>query len=415
MKLHTRQLVAEALSVMSKGVANSLPVYDNDGQFIGKITYVELKEFINDDAKSDVISAHRMNFELGTAWTTIKKMRIDGYKAPVKENFTRKLIVRFSSAAAVALVLLGLTWLFFKPTDSIPAAQQNLVVTGLNRIILVLANGEQVPLNGEKKGVAIDGSKLTYSDGSNVLEKGMPSVDKKLMAVYTSNGGLYQLTLPDGTNVWLNAASSLKFPATFSGVSQRRVELSGEAYFEVAKVKQETKRLPFIVVSDGQEIEVLGTHFNVSAYKNNGRVRTTLLEGSVIVRLSAQKDKLSKTMDPASVDPLKIEGGKTEVLLKPNEEAILTGTDIAVKQVDAAEAIAWRNGDYIFRNTPLKDIMDVVARWYDMDIVYQNKGAGDAVLGGSIAKAATIQDVLKMLELTADVHFKIEGRRITVK
>jgi transmembrane sensor len=413
MKLHTRQLVAEALSVMSKGVANSLAVYDDDGQFIGKITYVELKEFINDDAKSDVISVHRMNFELGTAWAIIKKMRIDGYKAPVKESFTRKLIVRFSSAAAV-VVLLGLTWLFFKPTDSIPASQQNLVITGLNKIMLVLASGEQVPLNGEKKGVAIDGSKLIYNDGSNVLEKGMPSLDKKLMAVYTSNGGMYQLTLPDGTKVWLNAASSLKFPATFSGVSQRRVELSGEAYFEVAKVTQEAKRLPFIVVSDGQEIEVLGTHFNVSAYKSNGHVRTTLLEGSVIVRLSAQKDKLSKTMDPASVDPLKIEGGKTEVLLKPNEEAILTGTDIAVKHVDAAETIAWRNGEYIFRNTSLKDIMDVVARWYDMDVVYQSKGAGDAVLGGNIAKTATIQEVLKMLELTADVHFKIEGRRITV-
>ncbi|SMC90221.1 FecR family protein [Pedobacter nyackensis] len=414
MKLHTRQLVAEALSLMSKSVANSLPVYD-DGQFIGKITYVELKEFINDEAKTDGTLAHRMNFELGTAWATIKKMRIDGYKEPAKENYTRKLVVRFSSAAAVALVLLGLTWLFFKPADLIPAAQQNLVITGLNKIMLVLANGEQVPLNGEKKGVTIDGSKLIYNDGSNVLEKGMPSLDKKLMAVYTSNGGLYQLTLPDGTKVWLNAASSLKFPATFAGASQRRVELSGEAYFEVAKVIQQAKRLPFIVVSDGQEIEVLGTHFNVSAYKSNGGVRTTLLEGSVMVRLSAQKDKLSKTMDPASVDPLKIEGGKTEVLLKPNEEAILTGTDIAVKHVDAAEAIAWRNGEYIFRNTSLNDIMDVVARWYDMDVVYQSKGAGDAVLGGSIARAATIQDVLKMLELIADVHFKIEGRRITVK
>lgn len=421
-KLDTRQIVAEALSHMRKGAVNSLPVYD-DGHFIGKITYSDLMTFLKHKEDTGNMHTYKLNFEIGTALVSIKQMKAEFHQVPVQDNFVKRLVVGLSSVAAIALVLLSLTWLFFNRKPAVPATQNYTVIPGLNKVVLGLANGEGITLNHGKEGVLISDNGVRYNDGTEVNSEnfGEPSVNipghKNLMTVYTSNGGIYQITLPDGTRVWLNAASSLKFPATFSS-SQRKVELTGEAYFEVAKVKHLSKRVPFIVASEGQEIEVLGTHFNVSAYTGDGAVRTTLLEGSVRVNPLFKVDKLSAGVDPSSLDPLEIEVNKKpalhDVILKPNQVSTLTSTGIAVKTVDAEEAVAWKNGEYIYRNSSLEDVMRTVSRWYDVEVVYQHKNTNNAILGGVISRTAEISEVLKILEVTANVHFKTQGRRITV-
>jgi transmembrane sensor len=193
--------------------------------------------------------------------------------------------------------------------------------------------------------------------------------------------------LPDGTKVWLNAASSLHFPTAFTG-GERRVELTGEGYFEVAK----NKHLPFKVAFNDQEVQVLGTHFNIMAYPNEEASQTTLLEGSV----SITKRNISR-------------------LLVPGQQAKSTigSAGFDIKQVDTQEAVAWKNGEFLFKNTNIQSIMRQLARWYDVDVAYQGN-LQNMVFGGRMSKSKNISEVLKNLELTGTIHFKIEGRRVTV-
>lgn len=429
-KLDTRQLVAEALSHMRQGAVNSLPVY-NDGYFIGKITYSDLMVFLEHKEGTGNLYTYKLNFEIGAALVSIKQMKVESHHVLAQNGFTRRMVMGLSSVAAIGLVLLGLTLIFFNQKLPASATQNHTVIPGLNKVVLAMASGEDITLNHAKEGILISDKEIRYNDGTEIDAQnfGEPPVNmpihKNLTTVYTSNGGSYQLTLPDGTKVWLNSASSLKFPSTFSALAQRRVELTGEAYFEVAKVtikdkraRNKERRVPFIVASDGQEIEVLGTHFNVSAYRNDGAIKTTLLEGSVRVSPLSKKDKILAGVDPSSLDPLEIEGNKKpafhDVILKPNQVATLTGTEIAVKAVDAEEAVAWKNGEYIYRNVSFENVMRTVSRWYDVEVVYQHKHNNNALLGGVISRTAKISDVLRILEVTANVHFKIEGRRITV-
>jgi transmembrane sensor len=440
-KLYAQQLVAEVLSQMQETELDSMPVYDK-GHFVGKISYEELTTFVNHKDKSGNIYTHKLNFDVGTALLAIKRMRTDFQDKKIRRNsFHRQLFIGLGSVAAVALVLMGISWLFFKQEPVDLVAKSTLAGIPSNKIILTLANGENITLDSVKAGLVISGEKLNYSDGSQVADQKVSgrsddsshyvnrhsytSAYSRSMVLNVPRMGMYQVVLPDGSKVWLNSSSKLKFPATFDGAATRRVELSGEAYFEIAKVmlksqgeKNTGRRMPFIVVTDQQEIEVLGTHFNVCAYQNEKSVKTTLVEGSVKLRPLIKKDKLAAVLDPASVDPLVVEGGKkaygSAVVLKPNEEATLTGADIAVKKVDADEAFAWTNGEYVFRNMPLESIMRMITRWYDVDVVYKDKRLGETLLGGSISKSSKINNVLEMLELSANVHFKIEGRRITV-
>jgi transmembrane sensor len=440
-KIYSQQLVAEVLSQLQETELDSLPVYDK-GHFIGKISYEELTAFVNHKDKSGNIYTHKLNFDIGTALFAIKRMRTDFQNKQIRRNsFHRQLFIGLGSVAAVALVLMGISWLFFKQEPIDLVAKSNLAGIPSNKIILTLSNGENIELDSVKTGLLVNGQKLNYSDGSQIGDQnvsdhsddsshyvnrhGHTTAYSKSMVLNVPRMGMYRLVLPDGSKVWLNSSSRLKFPTTFEGASTRRVELNGEAYFEIAKVLLKSqgenntgRRMPFIVVTDKQEIEVLGTHFNVSAYQNEKSVKTTLVEGSVRLRPSLKRDKLATVLDPASVDPLVVEGGKktygNAVVLKPNEQATLTGTDIAIKTVDADEAFAWTNGEYVFRNMPLESIMRMITRWYDVDVVYKDNRLGETLLGGSISKSSKINNVLEMLELSANVHFKIKGRRITV-
>lgn len=186
--------------------------------------------------------------------------------------------------------------------------------------------------------------------------------------------------------VTLNAASSLKFPASFTGLANRKVELSGEAYFEVAK----DKKHPFIVQSGSQEVEVLGTHFNVNTYPDEKAAKTTLLEGSV-----------------------KVSANGNAHLLIPGQQSILTNNTVDIVTANIKETMAWKNGYFRFNDDRIDEIMPLLSRWYDVEVNYEGK-ISDERFSGTISRYKNINEVLAMLSYSNAVKFKIEGRRITV-
>jgi len=309
--------------------------------------------------------------------------------------------IRWRGIAAVAAVLILVTGtaLFFfsndiKSWNGNDLADARHIAVGKNTAVLTLANGREINLSAAVNGRLTEEAGVFISktaDGQLVYEmnKGAATgVNKDLLnSVSTPKGGQYQVVLPDGTKVWLNAASSIKFPTVFANLNQRSVYLTGEAYFEVAKDKQH----PFIVQTDKQEVEVLGTHFNISAYEDEIGTKTTLLEGSI-----------------------RILSGKESAILKPGQQAMQRNNGLEVFNADTEEAIAWKNGYFKFNSEPLSSIMRKLARWYDVDVVYEGEVSNDR-LGGTISRYKNVGDVLEMLESTKLVKFKVEGRKIIVK
>jgi len=428
--------VADALAIMRKEKLQRFFIYEGE-RVVGEISYDELMLFLGYGEHAENIYTHKLNFDLASALIVISRMRSNDPPVSRRNKISKKLIISLATAAVIAVVLTGLGLNFFRPVNLMPEIQNNHL-TGSNKVVLTLWDGEKIQLNVTKSGINLAGNSLKYYDGSEVagvklLTAGSHSlVNNQQVMVTTSNGSTFQLILPDGTKVWLNDASTIKFTPHFDGRSPRRVELTGEAYFEVAKVNVKLSlsnaaqpvskyRVPFSVLSAGQIIEVLGTHFNVNAYQNDGEIKTTLLEGEVAVTPVSRKNPA--TLDFIPTAPIDATGGefkdgklilgKTR-LLKPNEQAVLSGSAITVNQVDIDESVAWKNGEFIFRNLPLEKVMHVVSRWYDVDVIYENNRRNGTTLGGTVSKSAKITEVLKTLELIANVHFKIDGRRVTV-
>lgn len=305
-----------------------------------------------------------------------------------------RLWLRIAAAASVVLCV-GIAYYFYQwaqPEPVVLQAQSNISPGG-NKAYLTLADGQKIALTNAKNGTvalqpgvritkAADGE-LIYSI-SNAEEQGKGI--NNYNTIETPVGGQYQIVLPDGTKVWLNAASSLKFPSTFARLVSRKVELRGEAYFEVAKNKQQ----PFIVKTTEQDVEVLGTHFNINTYKDEQVVKTTLLEGSI-----------------------KIHNDLESKILKPGEQSILSNRRFALKTVDVEEAIAWKKGYFYFYNENIESIMRKISRWYNVEVRYQGEITEEGFYG-TISRTKNINQVLDVLEKTKGVHFKIEGRRITV-
>jgi ferric-dicitrate binding protein FerR (iron transport regulator) len=293
------------------------------------------------------------------------------------------------AAAAVAAITLG-TWLYMSEIASVPRNDEvvkNDIAPGKNTATLTLANGETITLSDKKTGVVIDATKLKYSDGTTISSSLRDEVKQsQLLVASTPRGGNYQFTLPDGTKVWLNADSRLEFPSQFSGQT-RKIIMSGEAYFEVAK----NKHMPFIVQTNDQTVTVLGTHFNVNSYGDeHGGTITSLLEGSVELTNEIETRKLN-----------------------PGEQGIGTVKGIMLLKGNAADAVAWKEGNFVFNDEDLESILRKVARWYDVDIVYESKPAGVSLLG-VVSRSKNVSAVLHALEQTGKVRFRIEGRRIVV-
>jgi ferric-dicitrate binding protein FerR (iron transport regulator) len=314
------------------------------------------------------------------------------------------------AAAAVAAIVVGV-WLYSNKYQDASiktgsTASVNDIAPGKNGATITLANGKVIQLSDKKLGVVIGDDDLKYNDGSDVRYSsgtsssgslkssqnssgpvGVHSLtpNSMILTASTARGQTYQFTLSDGTKVWLNADSKLEFPSNFVNSKTRNVKLSGEGYFEVAKDKAH----PFIVTTDEQEVEVLGTHFNISSYAHSGTV-TSLLEGAV---------KLTNKIESR--------------VLKPGERGIATIKGIMLVPGDVNDAVAWKNGYFRFRGEQIQTIMDQLARWYDIEVSYQGKMPQDG-FNGKVSRNKNISQVLKALEAMKIVHFKVEGRRVTV-
>jgi transmembrane sensor len=227
------------------------------------------------------------------------------------------------------------------------------------------------------------------SDKKSALQTGEPVYNK----IETPIGGKYQINLPDGTKVWLNAASSLRYPVVFTG-AERRVELTGEGYFEVSKDKN--KR--FIVSTEGQELSVFGTHFNINAYTDEPAIKTTLLEGSV---------KVSQTNRPTPGQPA------LSRFLNPGQQSILNAKTFEVKKVDTESAVDWKNGRFIFNNEDIQSAMRKLSRWYNIKVSYEGDFK-DINFGGSFSRSNHLADIIKILEATNEFKFEVEGREVKI-
>lgn len=301
-----------------------------------------------------------------------------------------------TAAAVVVLLGLGVWWWAHSPgAPAVPVAvnvsRSVAPVPGGNKAVLILGNGSTVTLDSTNNGllatqgntnvVKVRAGQLAYAGSAGA------AVAVLYNTIRTPRGGQYQVRLPDGSRVWLNAATSLRFPTAFAG-KDRTVELSGEAYFEIAPGKDR----PFKVKVGQMTVDVLGTHFNVNAYDDEESFRTTLLSGAVRVE----------------------EGGAAKVL-KPGEEALWGPDDreLRVAKADTDEAVAWKNGLFQFESAELKEVMRQVARWYDVEVHYE--GSTEKHFSGFIARSASLADVLHQLERASKTSFTLEGRTVTVK
>lgn len=313
----------------------------------------------------------------------------------------RVLPRRWLGLAAASVILLlaagAYFWMVNKNTPPPNTEAKNTVITpGRQGAILTLANGSQVVLDSLGNGVIAqqNGASLVLTNGQLAYTPAENNSGEMVFnTISTPKGRQFQVTLPDGTQVWLNAASSIRYPTTFSG-NERKVEVTGEAYFEVTK----NAEMPFRVnVNNKAEIKVLGTHFNVNAYENEKTVATTLLEGHVQVGIFHEHET---------------ESG--HVILQPGEQAQIAGTPgiKVIKNANIDKAIAWKNGLFYFEGASLAEIMRQLERWYDIEVVYEN-GIPHIEFEGEMTKDVSLSGLLAMLGKT-ELHFRIEGRKLII-
>ncbi len=313
------------------------------------------------------------------------------------------------AAGAAALLALCLSVYLFSPfsdrnanDDKTRIVVVNDVAPGTKGATLTLANGKTIGLSGNKGGILTNTGNIVYDDGTPVdtsLQQGtkMPSPVNMLLAA-TANGKTYVFTLPDGTKVWLNAASSIRFPAAFAG-ERRKVEITGEAYLEVFKDKAH----PFVVVSKDQQVVVLGTHFNIRSYPEESSTKTTLLEGSV--KITTASDTLAQAVSVKLPE---------EIILKPNQQSVLRQGNIKVQPANTEMETAWIKNDFYFRGESLESVVRDVARWYDVKITYTDEKIKSIPLIGQISRTRPLSAVLERIASAGRIRFKIEGKQVTV-
>lgn len=312
-------------------------------------------------------------------------------------------LMRYVAAASV-LVLMTLVVLFFQKGNDKPVAKQQEsrvqdLAPGGDRALLTLSDGTTIVLDSARTGT------LAHQPGVNILKKdggqieyvryGNINTETVYNTIRTPRGGQYRLVLPDGTRVWLNAETVLKYPAFFTGAT-RNVQLNGEAYFEVSGNYTEGGKQPFIVSTDNLDIKVLGTQFNVNAYADESHITTTLVEGNVLV-YSPNDITHSLSLSPGQQTTWNV------------------GTNILQRNdnPDVEQALAWKNGFFKFNSTDLQTIMRQVSRWYDVETVYEGD-VQDETFSGDIPRAQYASEVFKLLELTKTLKFTTNDKKVTI-
>ncbi|MDD7888087.1 FecR family protein [Flavivirga sp. 57AJ16] len=311
----------------------------------------------------------------------------------LKENQPRKPTFikpsrkrRYAVTAAASVILLISVSVFFnkkEPQSSEPVIVNNHIKAGTDKAILTLENGADISL---EKGQSYVTGNIT-SNGEEIVYGTNRENSKEIAYNYLTipTGGQFKMTLSDGTKVWLNSESQLKYPVTFVDGESRQVELVyGEAYFDVSP-STEHKGSKFKVLNQSQEIEVLGTEFNVKAYKDETNIYTTLVEGKIAINLES-----------------------TNQVLFPNQQSNvnLKDNNIEVLSVDVYREIAWKDGVFSFKNKSLKDIMKILSRWYEIDVVFENKELEDITFNGALEKKLSITNILSIIDINYDIHDK---------
>lgn len=314
----------------------------------------------------------------------------------IRRPVVRLRLLRWSAAAAVVL-LLGSAAYFLStrqttevPVAAVPAPAErfkNDVNPGQQGAILTLSNGQTIVLDSAANGaLAQEGAAKVIKEGGQIVYKGAGAASSVVYNTMTTpRGRQYHLMLADGTRVWLNAASSITYPVAFTG-SERTVSITGEVYFEVAH----RAAMPFTVQKGDVRVQVLGTHFNVNAYEEEPSLDVTLLEGAVRV----------------------VKGSHTNNI-RPGQQARVQGDGMkVVSDVDVDEVMAWKNGYFRFGGATIESLMGQLSRWYDVEIEYKKKV--DDRFYAEIPRDTKLSDALKALELTGEVRFGIEGKKIVV-
>jgi len=317
-------------------------------------------------------------------------------KTGIHSPYLNSQIIAVTSIAASILILIYFQFLRTGNNPEPPKTEQLVqsIVPGTNKAVLVLADGTEHDLssggnsviNEEGSEIKNSGNKLEYTS------KSAQATETKYNTLKIPRGGEYFLVLADGTKVWLNSETTLRFPVQFES-DVRRVELTGEAYFEVSR----NDNVPFIVSSGDQQVKVLGTQFNISSYPDNQSILTTLVEGSVEVSLEG---------NPAE-----------KTMLKPSEQSYLSRNEsqILKRNVDVAQYVAWKDGRFVFQDQMLEDIMKTLSKWYDVQVVFANENDKNLRFTGNLERYTDFNNILRKIERTNEVKFEITDKLITIK
>jgi transmembrane sensor len=353
-----------------------------------KIYYEKWYAAFNDAETTVYDSKIASSAELGQKILNGLQNRIEQNEKPVRRTIAP---IRWISIAASFLLVISIGIYFSAPKrSSLQDGRNKAIVPGGNMATLHLANGRNIVLNNAANGalVRLGDDSVTKDAGtiSYAALKAASSLDQQYDTLSIPRGGTYQLTLADGSRIWLNSSSAIRFPESFSG-KERRVELLyGEAYFEISHHADQ----PFRVAAQSQTVEVLGTHFNISSYMDEPSIKTTLLEGSV-----------------------KVSAYHSFTVIKPGQQAIAGNNQISVSEVNTEEAVAWKNGYFRFNGEKIESVMRKLSRWYNIEVRYEGVPP-DEEYHAAISRYRDINEVLKELEYSKSVHFKVEGRRVTV-
>lgn len=333
------------------------------------------------------------NIEEATQWMESIETEKALQEKKAKMVFKRpREAIRFWRYAVAASIIITAGILIYVFRDSNNEKKNNVVATnstdlppGSDKATLTLSNGKTIVLDDTDRDTTINELiKILPQKGEIVYSNEETERELEYHTLSIPRKGHYRLVLPDGTTVWLNSESSIHYPTAFTG-KERKVIVTGETFFEVAKNKDK----PFIVIAGDIQVEALGTQFNINAYNNEPFLSATLIEGSILVSNS-----------------------KNENILKPGQQAQIGPGNFNVVDTDAMDVIAWKNDQFKFTNATIDVIMRQVERWYDAEVVYENKPA--AHFYADIPRNVPVSKLLRFLELTNKVHFKIEGRKIIV-
>ncbi|GGC41118.1 hypothetical protein GCM10011386_36440 [Parapedobacter defluvii] len=358
---------------------------DNRAEMIALIRSALTDDHISPDQAEQL---HQLLDGLDSHVLNRVKAMAEGAERKVWIKRRRVAYLRVAAVLAVALSVGAAFYLYRHETadNTVQIPQLADIQPGGNRAILVVEGGETIVLDSTQLGVKVEPGVIRYEGGALVTQVSEGEAGIQYATLTTSRGGQYQVTLPDGSNVWLNAASSLRYPVRFTG-DTREVELEGEGYFEVAANKHQ----PFIVKSKQQAVEVLGTKFNINVYENEGAPATTLLEGAV--RLVQASDRNNRRE------------------LQPGQQAVIRDGRIQVKPVNVSYYTSWKDGKFTFDRIGLSVVLRQIERWYDVEFEY-DKAIPEVPLWGTLSRNVLLSELLQALEINTGYQFKREGRKV---